>query len=73
MAKKNEIVVRNSKTQTLLVGALVGAFAGLTGAFLLNRRASRQGREAALTPVEGLQLGILVFGLLRAIAALGEK
>ena len=73
MSKKNEIVLRNSaQTRTLLGGALVGACAGLIAAFLLNRRAHRKGRDAALTPMEGFQLGVLVVGLLRAIAALGD-
>ena len=73
MVKKNEIVLRcSSRTQTLLGGALIGACAGLIAAMLLNRRAHRRGREAALTPMEGFQLGVLVIGLLRAIAALGD-
>jgi len=54
-------------------GALIGACAGLFAATLLTRRAEREQRESALTPVEGLKLGILVFGLLRAIASLGDE
>ena len=74
MSKKNEMVVSNSwKAQTLLGGAMIGAFAGLVAAYLLTRRADREHRESPLTPTEGLQLGILVVGLLRAIAGLGEK
>jgi hypothetical protein len=74
MSRKNEITVRNSwKTRTIFGGMMIGAFAGLIGAYLLTRRATREGRESAVTPVEGLKLGILVFGLLRAIAGLGEE
>lgn len=73
MAKKYQITVRNSwKTRTIVSGALIGACAGLVAASLLTRRAEREQRESAITPVEGLKLGILVFGLLRAIAALGD-
>jgi hypothetical protein len=73
MAKKNQITIRGSVgTQTLLGGALIGACAGLIAAMLLNRRAHSRGRDAALTPMEGFQLGVLVIGLLRAIAALGD-
>lgn len=74
MARKHELMVSNRwKTRTIVGGALVGAFAGLIAAWLLTRRADKQGRESAVTPMEAVQLGALVFGLLRAIAALGEK
>ncbi len=75
MTKKDEeIEVRgNSRMNTLMLGALVGAGTGLLAALLLNRRAEKGGRESALTAGEGLQIGILVFGLLRAIASLGDK
>lgn len=74
MSKKNELVVRNSwKRQTLFGGAVIGAGAGLVAAYLLTRRAARQHRESALTPIEAFELGVLVVGLLRAIASLGDK
>lgn len=73
MSKRNQIVVRNSwKTRTLLGGALIGACAGIVAAYLLTRRADKQGREVAVTPGEGVQLGMLLFGLLRTIASLGD-
>lgn len=56
----------------LLMGALVGAFTGLIAAMLLQRRAKKQGSETAITAGEGLKLGMLIFGLLRAIASLGD-
>jgi gas vesicle protein len=66
--------VRSSwKTRTILGGALVGAFAGLAAAYLLTQRAEREGRETAITPGEGVKLGVLVLGLLRAIASLGNE
>ncbi len=61
-----------NKRNTLLAGALIGALAGLVAAMLLQRRAEKNGSETALTPGEGLKLGVLVFGLLRAIASLGD-
>lgn len=61
-----------NKSRTLLFGALVGAFTGLIAAMLLNRRAEKNETETALTAGEGLKLGVLVFGLLRAIASLGD-
>lgn len=61
------------KGRTLFFGALVGAFAGLIAALLLNRRAEKNENGTALTAGEGLKLGMLVFGLLRAIASLGDE
>ena len=73
MARKNEIVVHKKSTNnTLVVGALVGAGAGLIAAMLIQRRASKQERDSMLTASEGIQLGLLVFGLFRAISALGD-
>jgi len=61
-----------NKSNTILFGALIGAVTGLIAAVLLTRRAEKSDRETALTTGEGLKLGVLVFGLLRAIASLGE-
>jgi len=60
------------KSKTLVMGALIGAMTGLFAALLLNRRAETNESETALTTGEGLKLGVLVFGLLRAIASLGD-
>ena len=62
-----------NRNTTLLAGALIGAVAGLIAAMLLNRRAERNESETAITTGEGLKLGVLVFGLLRAIASLGDE
>ena len=61
-----------NKSKTLLLGALIGAFTGLLAAMLLQRRSEKEERETAITTGEGLKLGVLVFGLLRAIASLGD-
>ena len=61
-----------NKSKTLFMGALIGAITGLFAAMLLQRRAEKDEKEAALTTGEGLKLGVLVFGLLRAIASLGD-
>jgi len=58
--------------KNLIFGALIGAVTGLIAASLLNRRAEKTGNEVALTTGDGMKLGMLVFGLLRAIASLGE-
>lgn len=62
-----------NKSKTLFLGTLIGAFTGLLAAMLLERRVqNEESREVTLTAGEGLKLGVLVFGLLRAIAALGD-
>jgi gas vesicle protein len=62
-----------NRSRILFFGALIGAITGLVAAMLLNRRAERNERETAITTGEGLKLGVLLFGLLRAIASLGDE
>ena len=62
-----------NKSRTLFFGALIGAITGLIAATLLNRRAETNENETALTTGEGMKLGVLVLGLLRAIASLGDE
>lgn len=61
-----------NRNKTLFFGAVIGAVTGLIAASLLNRRAEKQERETAITAGEGIKLGVLVLGLLRAIASLGD-
>jgi hypothetical protein len=60
------------KPKTLAIGALVGALTGLAGAYLLVRRAEAQGTQPKMEPGEGLRIALLVMGLLRQVALLGE-
>lgn len=62
-----------NKSKTLFFGALIGAVTGLIAATLLNRNAEKKEKESAITTGEGMKLGVLVFGLLRAIASLGDE
>lgn len=61
-----------NQNRILLFGALIGAFTGLVAAMILQRRAERTGTELSLSAGEGVQLGVMIMGLLRAIAALGD-
>ncbi|MEW6284923.1 MAG: hypothetical protein AB1509_01735 [Chloroflexota bacterium] len=61
-----------NRNKTLFFGAVIGAVTGLIAASLLHRRAEKQERETAITAGEGIKLGVLVLGLLRAIASLGD-
>jgi hypothetical protein len=62
----------SNRGRILFFGAFIGAVTGLIAAMLLNRRAIKDERSTAITTGEGLKLGVLVFGLLRAIASLSE-
>lgn len=61
-----------NRSRTLIVGVLIGAITGMIAAVLLNRRASKNEKSTAITAGDGLKIGVLVFGLLRAIASLGD-
>ncbi|HLB64533.1 MAG TPA: hypothetical protein VJJ46_06800 [Anaerolineales bacterium] len=62
----------NWKARTLLVGSLLGAFAGAAAAYLLVRRSETSGEPPRLGTGESLRLGLLVLGLLRQVSQLGE-
>jgi gas vesicle protein len=73
MVQKKEIEIRKaSPANTMVIGALVGAGAGIIAAMLIHRRAKKQERETMITASEAIQLGLLIFGLFRAISALGD-
>lgn len=59
--------------RVLLVGTLIGAATGLVAALMLQRRAERTGTEISLSAGEGIQLGVMVMGLLRAVASLADN
>ena len=62
-----------NKSRIIFFGTLIGAVTGLVAALLLTRRAEQNERGTAITSGEGLKLGVLIFGLLRAIASLGDE
>jgi hypothetical protein len=61
------------KVRTLVIGGVLGALIGLGAAFLLTRRAEQKGTQLSITPTKGVQLGVLLAGLLRSIMNLGEE
>ena len=62
----------DTKTKTLIIGAMAGAALGVAGALLLSRRAEETGSEITVSAGDGLRLSVMIIGLLRAIADLGE-
>lgn len=63
----------NQQTRVLLIGALAGAATGLVAAMMLQRRAERAGTDITLSTGEGIQLGMMVLGLIRAVAGLADR
>jgi len=62
-----------NQNKILLFGALIGAATGLAAALILQRRAEKTGNEITLSTGEGIQLGVMIMGLLRAISSLGDE
>jgi hypothetical protein len=60
------------RTQALLIGGVLGALVGLGAAYLLSKRAEQKGAQLSITPGKGMQLGVLLAGLLKSIVSLGE-
>ncbi len=62
-----------NQNKILLFGALIGAVTGLAAAMILQRRAQKTGNDISLSTGEGIQLGVMIMGLLRAISSLGDE
>jgi hypothetical protein len=60
------------KSRTLFIGGVLGALVGVGAAYLLTRRAEQKGTQLSITPKKGMQLGVLLAGLLRSILSLGD-
>jgi len=60
------------KIKTLVIGGVLGLLTGLGAAYLLTKRAEQKGTSLAISPGKGVQLGVMVAGLLRSILSLGE-
>jgi hypothetical protein len=61
------------KTRALLVGGVLGALLGVGTTYLLLQRAEREGEPLSIGTGEGIRLGMLVMGMLRQVAQIGDK
>ena len=57
--------------KTITVGAVLGACVGAAAAYLYIQNL-KDDQQPSITPGDGVKLGVLIFGLLRSIASLGE-
>jgi hypothetical protein len=62
----------NWKTRVMILGGVLGLLSGLAAAYLMVQKAERENTEPQLNAKEGVKLGVLLFGLLREVALLGE-
>lgn len=65
--------MRSWKIKTLILGTILGALTGLGTAYLLTRRAEREGKPLSITSSQGIRLGVLLLGFIRQLLTLDEK
>ena len=61
------------KTRVMLIGGILGALAGVGAAYLLIQNAERSGKQLKVSPGDGVKLGVLLMGLMRQVAELGDS
>jgi hypothetical protein len=55
----------NWKTNTLILGTIIGALVGAGAAFLLIKRGEKDDIAPKITPQQGIQAGLGLLGILR--------
>ncbi len=60
------------KSQTLLIGAVIGALTGLGTAYFLIQNAEKEGESFSFSSGQGLKLGLLILGTLRQVMQLDD-
>lgn len=74
-AKTDIIETENWLPKVLVTGAVIGALVGIGAAYLYTQQAKRdEGFETpSMNAGDGVKLGLLLLGLLRSVADLGDK
>ncbi len=74
MEETNAIVeTADWKPKALIIGALIGALVGLGAAYLYSQRVEAESAGPNIKPADGVRLGVMVLGLLRSVAEMGES
>ncbi len=63
----------NWRTKTIIIGAVLGAAAGLIAAYILLQRASESQQAPKLNAGDGVKVGLGILGVLRLISDIGTK
>jgi predicted small integral membrane protein len=74
--RKSNVIQDNANWQmrVIVVGGVIGAMLGLMTSWLLVRTSREtRGGPPAITTGDALKVGITAIGLIRSIAALGDK
>jgi len=62
---------KNWKSQTLIIGCIIGAIAGLGAAYIMIRRAEEAQTKPQLTTGDGVKIGMGLAGVIKLISDLG--
>jgi hypothetical protein len=63
----------NWQSKVMLIGAIVGAVAGVIGASILIQQAQKNNTQPQLTAGDGVKVGLGVLAVLRLLAELGTR
>ena len=63
----------NWQSKVMLIGAIVGAVAGVIGASILIQQAQKNNTQIQLTAGDGVKVGLGVLAVLRLLADLGTR
>ena len=63
----------NWQSRVMLIGAIVGAVAGIIGASILVQQAQKNNTQLQLTAGDGVKVGLGVLAVLRLLAELGTR
>jgi hypothetical protein len=62
----------NWRAKFLVIGAILGGLVGAGAAYLFVQAAEREGHPPEVGAGEGVKIGLLLLGVMRSIATLGE-